>query len=184
MTIKTRNKSPFKAYDLDMQKRSWLNTNRVVKFGNDAIKRPLMAKQNLEGALWVMETSNNMRTFAYSSSPHSDGKHDWSAISWTNPDMWDNLQYAPNGNISVLFVNTETGQRAFIEVPNVVNRTGAFKKVANPIQFIDDNNDQWMCNWSLQKWWKRGHKEQCVFDAVYIFWQAHSACVKTYSPLI
>ena len=70
MTIKTRNKSPFKAYDLDMQKRSWLNTNRVVKFGNDDIKRPLMAKQNLEGALWVMETSNNMRTFACSQWQH------------------------------------------------------------------------------------------------------------------
>jgi len=184
MTIKTRNKSPFKAYDLDMQKRSWLNTNRTVQFGTKALTRTLMAKQNLEGALWVMETSNQMRTFAYSSSPQSNGTNDWDAISWTNVDMWENTQYAPVGNIHALFVNTQTGQRAFIDVANIVNRVNDFKKVANPVQFIEQGtNDQWLSNWSCQQWHKRGHKD-VQFDAVYLFWQPHSHCVDTFSPLI
>ena len=180
--IKTRNKSPFKAYDLDAQKRGWLNTNRQVQFGTRSLTRQLMAQKNLEGALWVMETSNQMRTFAYSSSPQSNGDNVWHAISWTDVEMWSNQQYAPTGNISALFVDTTNCRQRFVEIDFIVNRVNDLKKVANPVQFIDVNGHQWLSNWSCQKWHKRGHKD-FVFDAVYLFWQPHSHCVDTFSPL-
>ncbi len=181
---KTRNKSPFKAYELDCQKRSWIGTSRDVDFGGGKI-RPMAAMMNLEGALWVMETANQMRTFAYSSHPRAKGTPPWTAISWSNPDMWSNSpNHAPSGNCWAFFVNTETSEHLFVEVDMIVNRTTAMKQVANPVQLIDTKGIQWLSNWRLNEWYPRGKKDEICFNHLYIFWQPHSQCVNIHSPLI
>ena len=180
---RTRKKSPFKAYELDCQKRSWIGTNREVDFGGGKIKQ-MAAMMNLEGALWVMETSNQMRTFAYSSSPRSKGVPPWSAVSWSWIDMWEKPQYAPTGSCSAFFVNTETSEHLFVDIDMIVNRTTAMKKVANPVQLIQTNGTQWLSNWRLNEWWIRNHKDEFCADQLYIFWQPHSQCVNIIPPLI
>ena len=183
MKDRSRKKSPFKAYELDCQKRSWIGTKRGVDFGGGKI-REMSAMMNLEGALWIMETANQMRTFAYSSSPRGDAKAPWSAISWSNSDMWQHTNYAPTGNCHAFLVDTINCEHMFIEIDMVVNRTMDLKQVANPVQLIDSKGRQWLSNWRLDEWYIRGRKDDFCADELYIFWQPHSQCVNIIPPLI
>ena len=189
--IRTRGKTPFTAYDLHCQKLMWHNTKRLVEFGTGAVSAEMTASLNMEGALWIMETTNNLRTFAYSSSSQGDCTGPWEGVSWTDLGMWfQSVGPVPHRDFEALFVNTETAQRIMITVDTVVNRTNnSLHKPVNPIQFIDDKGEQWLCNWNATKWWNRNNRnneeqETVYFDAVYIFFEKNTTGINTIHPIL
>lgn len=196
-TIRTRGKPPFNAYDAEFQKSRWAGTFRDVHFGTAAVHQKMVALFKCEGALWLMETDKGYRTFAYNSSPQGDGEGPWQGCSWTDIGMWDRsiCTQVPQDEYHVLFVNTETGHYEWRMDCMTVNRIThtMTAKPASPIQIIDNQGDQWLCNWKADKWYNRRDKIDAkrqgkpltkIYDAVYIFWSKGCQGIPTINPLI
>lgn len=189
--MKTRNKSPFIAYDLNAQKIGWQGTRRTVEFGTEAMTTEMTAMQNLEGALWVMETSTQLRTFAYSSSPKLNGTGNWQLLSWSNIGMWQNGP-DPKSDIFAVFVNTKTGERTHSNIDFVVNRTNDLKKPNNVVQLITPSGHQFLSNEFCTRWYflpqkqraRRQDEDVQYYDALYIFWKRNSNGINTINALI
>ena len=189
--MKTRNKSPFIAYDLNAQKIGWQGTRRTVEFGTQAMTTEMTAMQNLEGALWVMETSTQLRTFAYSSSPKLNGTGNWQLLSWSNIGMWQNGP-APQSDIFAVFVDTKTGARCTADIDIVVNRSKSIKMVNNTIQLVTANGHQFLSNEFCTRWYylpqkqraRRNDEDVQYYDAVYLFWKRNSNGIQTLNALI
>ena len=188
--MKTRNKSPFIAYDLNAQKLQWQGTKRSVQLGTAALTTTMVAMTNLEGALWVMETQDQRRTFAYSSSPKLNGTNNWECVSWTNIGMWQNGP-TPHSDIFAVFVNTKTGARVTADIDIVVNRSNSIKMVNNTIQLVTANGHQFLSNELCTRWYylpqkqraRRNDEDIQYYDALYIFWKRNSNGIDTINAL-
>ena len=188
--MKTRNKSPFIAYDLNAQKLQWQGTKRSVQLGTAALTTTMVAMTNLEGALWVMETQDQRRTFAYSSSPKLNGTNNWECVSWTNIGMWQNGP-TPHSDIFAVFVNTKTGARVTADIDIVVNRSNSIKMVNNTIQLVTANGHQFLSNELCTRWYylpqkqraRRNDEDIQYYDALYIFWKRNSNGINTINAL-
>ena len=121
----------------------------------------------------------------------------WQGCSWTDIGMWDRsiCTQVPQDEYHVLFVNTDTGEYEWRMDCMTVNRIThtMTAKPASPIQIIDNQGDQWLCNWKADKWYNRRDKIEAkregrpltkIYDAVYIFWAKGCQGIPTINPLI